>query len=584
MKRIAVIDRDKCIKEKCGYVCQQVCPVVRMGEEAITINTKGFPVIDENLCTGCGICPKKCPVDAIKIVNLLTEEGMPLHQYGMNTFRIYNFATPKENSVVALVGRNGIGKSTLLKIMSGKIVPNLFEFAVKHNWEGILERIKSKELKNYFEKISKGHKVSYKIQNVEELAQFAPEKKAREILNEFIKNEDKIDEVVKLLGMESFLERRLKELSGGELQKLAIAVTMGREAETYFFDEPSTYLDIFQRIKIGKSLSKLSESKEVVVVEHDLALLDYLADYVYVLVGVPGAYGLVSRLKRARNGINEFMEGYLKEENIRFRDNSIRLDIYSQREQSTKTLFTYPSMKKDYDGFKVEIEGGEVRQGEVLGIVGPNAIGKSTFIKMLAGEIKPDKSEGELPELKIAYKPQYINIDYEGTVAQLLAEERVSDEYKTEFELNELLMKEVKSLSGGELQRLAIALTLSKEADVYLLDEPSAFLDIEQRMRLANVIHRNILAKEKSAFVVDHDIVFMDMIASRLIRFHGTPSKEGQGDQPKEKWEGMNQFLKDLGITLRRDKETLRPKINKENSVLDREQKEKGNYYYYVKE
>ncbi len=584
MRRIAVIDRDKCIKDKCGYVCQQVCPVVRMGEEAITINPKGFPVIDENLCTGCGICPKKCPVGAIKIVNLLTEEGMPLHQYGMNTFRIYNFAIPRPNSVTALVGRNGIGKSTLLQIMSGKIIPNLFEFAVKHTWEEILPRIKSKELKNYFEELKDDKSISYKVQNVEELAKFAPDKSTEEILKQFVTDENKRKEIVELLDMSSFLKRQLKQLSGGELQKLAVGIAMAKEAHTYFFDEPSTYLDIYQRIKVGKAISQLAKNREIMVVEHDLALLDYLAEYVYVLVGVPGAYGLVSRLKKSRNGINEFMEGYLKEENIRFRDYSLRLDIYSQREQNTKTLFEYPSMEKDYKGFQVKIEGGNVRVGEVIGIVGPNAIGKSSFIKMLAGELKPDKIEGELPELKIAYKPQYINIDFEGTVGELLAIEKVSDEYKTEFELNELLMKEVKRLSGGELQRLAIALTLSKDADVYLLDEPSAFLDIEQRMRLATVIHRNVLAKEKSAFVVDHDIVFIDMISSRLMRFHGQPSIQGHGDTPKEKWEGMNEFLKDLGITLRRDRETLRPKINKEGSVLDREQREKGNYYYFVKE
>ena len=580
-RRIAVIDRNKCIREKCGYVCRNVCPPVRMGKDAIVIDEKGFPVIDENLCTGCGICPKKCPVDAIRVINLAGEAGEPLYQYGVNSFRIYNFALPKEKGIVALVGRNGIGKTTLLDILAGKIIPNFFDFSRKYSLSEVAEKVKNRELKNYFESLAKnGHSVSYKVQNVELLAKVAPNSTVEEVLAEFDVH-NRRQELIERLGMKEFLTSRLSALSGGELQKVAIAVAMLKDASLYFFDEPSIYLDIYERMRIAREIASLSESKAVMVVEHDLALLDYLADYVYVQYGEPAVYGVVSNIKNARAGINEFLDGYLRDENVRFRDRPLRIELFSTSEVSKKVLFTYGGMKKSYEKFSLAVEGGDARRGEVIGIVGPNAIGKSTFIKLIAGVEAPDGAAA-LVGYRVSYKPQYINFDFTGTVQEFIIKNGIDQTYINEFELGPILFKSVQHLSGGEMQRLAIAHTLSREADIYLLDEPSAFLDVEQRMRLSTVIRRDISDKEKVAFIVDHDLVFIDSLASRLILFRGQPSLNGSASAPMDKVDAMNMFLKDLGITLRRDKETLRPKINKKDSVLDREQRASGNYYYYV--
>ena len=580
-RRIAVIDRNKCIREKCGYVCRNVCPPVRMGKDAIVIDQKGFPVIDENLCTGCGICPKKCPVDAIRVINLAGEAGEPLYQYGVNSFRIYNFALPKEKGIVALVGRNGIGKTTLLDILAGKIIPNFFDFSRKYSLNEVAEKVKNRELKNYFESLAKnGHSVSYKVQNVELLAKVAPNSTVEEVLAEFDVH-NRRQELIERLGMKEFLTSHLSALSGGELQKVAIAVAMLKDASLYFFDEPSIYLDIYERMRIAREIASLSESKAVMVVEHDLALLDYLADYVYVQYGEPTVYGVVSNIKNARAGINEFLDGYLRDENVRFRDRPLRIELFSTSEVSKKVLFTYGGMKKSYEKFSLAVDGGDARKGEVIGIVGPNAIGKSTFIRLIAGVEAPDGADA-LVGYRVSYKPQYINFDFTGTVQEFIIKNGIDQTYINEFELGPILFKSVQHLSGGEMQRLAIAHTLSREADIYLLDEPSAFLDVEQRMRLSTVIRRDISDKEKVAFIVDHDLVFIDSLASRLILFRGEPSLNGSASAPMDKVDAMNMFLKDLGITLRRDKETLRPKINKKDSVLDREQRVSGNYYYYV--
>jgi ATP-binding cassette subfamily E protein 1 len=227
-----------------------------------------------------------------------------------------------------------------------------------------------------------------------------------------------------------------------------------------------------------------------------------------------------------------------------------------------------------------------VRKGEVIGAIGPNAIGKSTFVKLLAGVEQPDKG-GVEHRLRIAYKPQYIKSDFKGTVGEMidatdnLNRDVFEREVKVKLSIPELMEKNVKNLSGGELQRVAIAICISQEADLYLLDEPSAFLDVEQRLIFANVLGKVMEGSERSAFVVDHDIILIDSISDRLVVFQGRGGVEGVANAPEGKREGMNRFLKDVDVTLRRDKDSLRPRVNKPNSVMDREQKQAGEYYYH---
>ena len=142
------------------------------------------------------------------------------------------------------------------------------------------------------------------------------------------------------------------------------------------------------------------------------------------------------------------------------------------------------------------------------------------------------------------------------------------------------MQKKLSELSGGELQRVAICVCLAQDADLYLLDEPSAYLDVEQRLKVSKVLENIISKREKSALVVDHDLLFIDYVSQDLIVFDGSPAKEGKVNGPFSMEEGMTAFLKDLGITFRRDEESKRPRANKEGSVKDREQKKKEKYYY----
>jgi len=589
MPRIAVIDRELCTKERCGYQCLKICPPVRMGIEAIVIGRDGFPIISEGLCTGCGLCPKKCPTNAIKIVNLPEEKGILIFQYGVNAFRLFNSPIPKQGSVVGLLGSNGIGKSTAVKLLCNELIPNLGLYEKKLSPEELHTRLRGHpDLQNYFSSVFRGLKVGHKPQNVDAIPEFFSGK-VIDLLRR-VDERGKLEEGMRLFGLEEVADHDVKSLSGGELQHLAICAAWLRNADIYLFDEPSSYLDIEQRLRAARHIKELAQKdgKSVVVVEHDLAVLDYLSDHIHIFYGEKGAYGVVSSLKGVRNGINEFLDGYLKEENVRFRASEIRFEVAGAGdEKKASAAHRWGAMRKSYSSFSLACEPGEIRRGEVIGIIGPNAIGKSTFVRLLAGAEKPDEGEAST-RLRVSYKPQYLKADFVGTVTELVMtsqlDQALFEEVKRRLELEDLMLREVQHLSGGELQRVAIAMAICREADIYLLDEPSAFLDVEQRLHFASLMKRLIESTEKTAFVVDHDLLLIDSVASRLMVFEGTSSVSGVARAPVSKREGMNRFLSRVGITLRRDRETGRPRVNKPGSQMDEEQKAAGEYYYYRKE
>ncbi len=147
--------------------------------------------------------------------------------------------------------------------------------------------------------------------------------------------------------------------------------------------------------------------------------------------------------------------------------------------------------------------------------------------------------------------------------------------------LDEVLDVALPDLSGGELQRAAVALALARPAQLYLLDEPSAYLDADERMSMARLIRRQVERQAMSALVVDHDVYFLDVACDALMVFSSRDAgAAGLGEGPFPMREGMNRLLRNIDITFRRDAETLRPRINQEGSALDREQRSAGEYYY----
>lgn len=590
MSRISILDKDKCQPKKCNYLCIDYCPGVRMDEDTIVIdeNTKK-PLISEQLCEGCGICTNRCPFDAISIINLPEAIGEPIHRYGQNQFELFGLPSLSEGTVLGLLGQNGIGKSTIMRILSGELIPNLgnYEEEAPNNWEEVIKHYKGSSLQNYFKDLSKGNiKTIHKPQMVDQLP-----KVVKGNVGDLLKNvdeTDKFDYVCESLDLKNVLDRDMKNLSGGELQRVAIAASIVRKGDFYYFDEPTSWLDVSQRLNAVKVIRSLAdEGKSVLVIEHDLATLDALSDNIHILYGEPGGYGVVSQRKGVRLGINAYINGFLAEENVRIRKQAIEFSIRPPTpEDEGIAISSYSNFKKHFDGFDLEADAGKIFYNEIITAFGSNGIGKTTFAKILAGVEKPSSGKVD-DEIKIAYKPQYLVSNFEGRVQDYLymnASGYGTNLFKSEimkpFALDDLLEKEVKDLSGGELQRLAIATTLSKEADIYLFDEPTAFLDVEQRLICGRVIRKLIESRNASSLIVDHDIVFIDYISDRAMVFNGIPGVKGHASKPRDLRSSMNEFLGNLNITFRRDKETKRPRVNKLDSYLDREQKEQGEYYY----
>ncbi|MFH1248953.1 MAG: ATP-binding cassette domain-containing protein [archaeon] len=223
--KVAIVHKDKCLPEKCANLCARLCPVNRKGENCIEINVKAK--IEETACIGCGICQNRCPFGAISITNLPSQLDKSLfYRYGKNGFCLYGLPTPKVG-VLGLLGRNGVGKSTALNLLSGKLKINLGQDEVSD--EKIRQFLQGSELLGYFDNIN-NISFSVKPQNLSEVAKH--DLTGLELIKKF--GDDKeIENFCNMLKI-NFLDRKLAQLSGGELQKLSIAIC-GMKNQMYIF-------------------------------------------------------------------------------------------------------------------------------------------------------------------------------------------------------------------------------------------------------------------------------------------------------------------------------------------------------------
>jgi ATP-binding cassette subfamily E protein 1 len=595
LTRIAIVNSDKCRPRKCRQECKKSCPVVRSGKLCIEVQPDSkLAFISEQLCIGCGICPKRCPFDAINIINLPTNlESQVTHRYGPNSFKLHRLPMPRPGQVLGLVGTNGIGQSTALKILSGKLKPNLGRHDNIPDWEDVIKHFRGSELQNYFTKLLEDDlKAVVKPQYVDQIprAVKGPNKSVRYLI-ESRASLGNMEKIANVLELNHIMDRDINLLSGGELQRFAIGTVAVQKADVYMFDEPSSYLDVKQRLSAALVIrSLLRDDDYIIVVEHDLSVLDYLSDYICVLYGKPAVYGVVTLPYSVREGINIFLDGHIPTENLRFRDESLTFRIAETTDEfaiDKSRAFTYPKMEKTLGGFKLNIEAGDFTDSEIIVMMGENGTGKTTFCRLLAGALKPD-SKANVPEMRISMKPQTITPKFDGTVRQLffkkIKQSFLSPQFQTDvvkpLKLDDFIDQEVKNLSGGELQRVAIVLALGIPADIYLIDEPSAYLDSEQRIIASRVIKRFIMHSKKTAFIVEHDFIMATYLADRVIVFDGQPGIDAHANKPESLLTGCNTFLKNLDVTFRRDPTNFRPRINKNGSQLDQEQKMGGNYFF----
>ncbi|EEC67005.1 hypothetical protein OsI_33716 [Oryza sativa Indica Group] len=546
--RVAVVDEDRCKPNKCGQECRRSCPVVKIGKHCIEIGPRSkSALISEELCIGCGICVKKCPFGAITIINLPKElDKDTTHRFGQNSFKLHRLPVPIPGQVLGLVGINGIGKSTALNILAGQIKPNLGRYDDPPDWHEILAYFHGSELQNYFKRMVEENlkpqvEIMHKNRNSFQVS-----------VGQLLDRKDEKgmkDQLCNGLQLNEVIDRKVAKLSGGELQRVGIAAAALQSADVYMFDEPSSYLDVKQRLnaaRVIKSLLRTNSFKKFTII----CLPNFVFSYVIVIA-----------------------------------------DAQEDAEIKTYQRYKYPTMSKTIGNFKLTVMEGEFTDSQIVVMLGENGTGKTTFIKMLAGVEKPDTVDGidiEVPEFCVSYKPQKLASTYQGTVRQFL-HEKIRDSYThpqfvsdvmKPLKMQQLMDQEVQHLSCGQLQRVALCICLGKPADIYLIDEPSASLDSEQRLVASKVIKRFIMHAKKTAFIVEHDFIMATYLADRVIVYEGQPAVDCTANAPQSLLSGMNKFLSHLEITFRRDPTNFRPRINKLDSAKDREQKSAGSYYY----
>lgn len=533
--RLAIVDKDRCKPTKCAKECIAKCPSNASGKVCVELDIEDTKKakISEQHCIGCGICEKVCPFHAISIVNIPVEVKNDLSfRYSKNGFCLYRLPSLKPNLILGIIGENGIGKSTIVKILSKEL--NISEFPYKID----------KSLIKIFESI---RNIAVKPQHID--------------------SDDQI--------------------SGGEMQMKAIKQTIATEADMYIFDEPSNFLDVKQRLHAADLISSLKkENKFVLVIDHDLNFMDYCCDYISLMFGKPACYGIISnRAFPSAEAINYYLNGYLPNENIKFRkesfsyNRSLQGDLSGVEIPESKSDLMYPAMKiQNNKNFKLITTEGKIPINcSITVILGENGVGKTTFIKNLKDHIGVSISvKNQYPKFGLIKEKQTVKSFLEKYAARTFTDEIFKIDVVKAFGIEMLMNKYVNHLSGGEQQRLAIITCLAQDRELYILDEPSALLDIQQRINFTKAIKRFILHNQKAAIIIEHDISMALAIGkelhSQMIVFE-KKEKECVSSGIMTVKDAMNKFLEILDITFRLDQKYKTHRTNKKNSVKDTEQR-----------
>ncbi|MCR2061483.1 ribosomal protection-like ABC-F family protein [Campylobacter helveticus] len=494
-----------------------------------------------------------------------------------------------ENEKIAIIGKNGEGKSTLLKALlgtlsldSGRIVKQnnksiaLLSQNVNFDVNLSVKEAIEKELNEIYEA----------LQNYEKLQNALEKSQDKSLLNEmdsvinFIESKDawnidnKIMRYLKEFKLESYQNRNLSTLSGGEIRRVGLCILLLKNPDILLLDEPTNHLDVYM-CSFLENLLKNSKMC-VVFISHDRYFIDevaqkcieieegkirifkggytqYLEKKTELLASLSKSHEtLLKQLKNEEEWLRRGVKARLKrnegrkERLFKMRElakknpseiKKIKLEItranlnFNQQQSINrkKMLFELKNLslsfgtKKLFSNFNARI-----LQGERIGIVGRNGSGKSSFLKLLLGEIEAESGEIKKGDLKIGYFDQARNfIDENKSLVEIFCPNggdrvevrgknmHIFGYLKSFLFPKEFLDKSVSLLSGGEKNRLALALLFTKEYDVLILDEPTNDLDIAT----INILEEYLQNFEGAILLVSHDRYFVDKIATKIYAF-----------------------------------------------------------------
>lgn len=432
----------------------------------------------------------------------------------------------KKGECILLCGRSGCGKSTLLKLING-IIPEFYDGEISgsvmvNGMNTFTTPIY--ELSKNVGSVFQNPKTQFYTTNTTDEIAFGLENFGikREVINK------RLIEVEKELKLEHLMNRNIFELSGGEKQKIAIASIYALNPEIYVLDEPSSSLDIKTMNELSHIITKLkSIGKTIVIAEHRLWYLKDIVDRaIYIEDGkIIKEYSIdeidnLREAERMRTGLRhtnyKSIKAYVPSETV-CNENLLKVENLIFR-KSAKTILHIDNLKFHY--------------GNIIGIIGENGIGKSTFAKIVCGLYRESKGEflkknkrfssrSRLKESLLIMQEVNCQLFTDSVYDELLLtsktkDKNVIDDWIDDMDLKNISERSPHTLSGGQKQRVIILSALLSDKEILFFDEPTSGLDYRNMMIVAKNI-KKVKEENRLILIISHDTEFLESVCDTVI-------------------------------------------------------------------